>query len=137
MMKRIIAALTLLFALASPAWAEEPLEFIEEFKQSLDAPYRLFPTTNINTLIALQTSSGRLYQIHPGIGESAVQGAITINDKDLTPEGSDSESNRFTLYPTSNIYSFILVDQLIGRFWRVQWNYEKDKRFIQFLYLLE
>ena len=136
-MKRILTALTLSITLASPASAEKPVQFIESFQQSLDAPYRLFNTTNINTLIALETSTGKLYQIHPGIGENAVQAAITINDKDLTPEGSDSESNRFTLYPTANIYSFILVDQRIGRFWRVQWNYEKDKRFIQFLYLLE
>ena len=136
-MKRILTALTLSIALATPAWAEKPVEFIESFQQSLNAPYRLFNTTNINTLIALETSTGKLYQIHSGIGENAVQGIIPINEKDLTPEGSEPESNRFTLYPTPNIYSFILVDQLIGRFWRVQWNYERDKRFIEFLYLLE
>ena len=135
-MKKLLAILSVVL-FANQACAEEPVEFIESFQQSINAPYRLFNTTNVNTLIALETSTGKLYQIHPGIGENAAQGILVLNEEDLTPEGSESESNRFTLYPTPNIFSFILVDQLIGRFWRVQWNYEKDKRFIQFLYLLE
>ena len=129
-MKKLLAILSVVL-FANPASADEPVEFIESFQQSLDAPYRLFNTANVNTLIVLETSTGKLYQIHPGIGENSVQGYYPINEKDLTPEGSESESNRFTLYPTLNIYSFVLVDQLVGRFWRVQWNYEYEKRFIQ------
>ena len=128
---RLAIAILSVVLFANQASAEERVEFIESFQQSLDAPYRLFNTTNVNTLIALETSTGKLYQIHPGIGENAAEGIIAINEEDLTPEGSESESNRFTLYPTPNIYSFILVDQLAGRFWRVQWNYEYEKRFIK------
>ena len=129
-MKKLLAILIVVL-FANPASADEPVEFIESFQQSLNAPYRLFNTTNVNTLIVLETSTGKLYQIHPGIGENSVMGYYPINEKDLTPEGSESESNRFTLYPTPNIYSFVLVDQLVGRFWRVKWNYEYEKRFIQ------
>tara|TARA_B110000902_G_scaffold202997_1_gene230645 strand:- start:316 stop:900 length:585 start_codon:yes stop_codon:yes gene_type:complete len=37
-------------------------------------------------------------------------------------------NGRFFLYPTTNIYNFILLDQIDGRTWQVQWNIDKDKR---------
>ncbi|MDR0660360.1 MAG: hypothetical protein LBG19_06065 [Prevotellaceae bacterium] len=43
----------------------------------------------------------------------------------------DKEVNgRFTLYPTQNIYSFILLDQLDGRTWQVQWSIESKNRIV-------
>ena len=45
--------------------------------------------------------------------------------------GEDNAQNgRFTLYPTNNIYNFILLDQIDGRVWQVQWSIEKDKRLV-------
>lgn len=29
---------------------------------------------------------------------------------------------RFTLYPTQNVFTFILLDQIDGRMWQVQWS---------------
>ena len=40
------------------------------------------------------------------------------------------ENDRFTLYPTQNNYTFILLDQLDGRNWQVQWSIEEEDRFI-------
>ena len=37
---------------------------------------------------------------------------------------------RFTLYPTSNTYTFIMVDQIDGHTFQVQWNGEKEHRFV-------
>lgn len=37
-------------------------------------------------------------------------------------------SGRFTLYPTQNIYTFILLDQLGGKTWQVQWSTEAKNR---------
>jgi len=37
-------------------------------------------------------------------------------------------NGRFFLYPTQNMYNFILLDQIDGRTWQVQWNIDKDKR---------
>jgi hypothetical protein len=45
--------------------------------------------------------------------------------------GVDKESNdRFTLYATKNIYNFILLDQLDGKVWQVQWSTEIKNRMI-------
>ena len=49
----------------------------------------------------------------------------------LTLVTVDMEMNgRFTLYPTQNMYTFILLDQLDGRTWQVQWSIEPENRFI-------
>lgn len=122
------------FPLAS--FAQDSMEVREWYRQDISAPYRLFDTTNINTLIALETSTGRVYQVHPGIGEDATKGIIAINSTDLSPDDASILENRFTLYPTKNIYTFILVDQRVGRFWSVQWNYDENKRFINSLNFL-
>ena len=43
----------------------------------------------------------------------------------------DKEVNgRFTLYSTQNVYTFILLDQLDGKMWQVQWSMEAKYRFI-------
>ena len=44
----------------------------------------------------------------------------------------DMEVNdRFTLYSTENMYSFILIDQLDGKTWQVEWSAgAKNKRVI-------
>ena len=130
----LTAAFCLLIPLAS--FAQDPVEVRDWYRQEISVPYRLFDTTNINTLLALETSSGRVYQIHPGIGENAIKGIIAINSVDLSPESASISDNRFTLYPTKNIFTFILVDQQNGRFWSVQWNYENEKRFINQLHFV-
>ncbi len=38
--------------------------------------------------------------------------------------------NRFTLYSTQNIWTFILFDQIDGKSWQVQWNQEPENRAI-------
>ena len=41
-----------------------------------------------------------------------------------------AQNGRFFLYPTKNIYNFILLDQIDGRTWQVQWSYDENKRII-------
>lgn len=39
-------------------------------------------------------------------------------------------NGRFTLNSTQNIYTFILLDQLEGKMWQVQWSMEIKNRII-------
>ena len=43
-------------------------------------------------------------------------------------------NGRFFLCPTTNIYNFILLDQIDGRTWQVQWNTEKSDRVVKRIY---
>ena len=135
-MMKIFSSVAFLSLLPVASLADEPVEVRNWFQQDISVPYRLFNTENINTLIALETSTGRVYQVHPGIGADSTQGVIAINDLNLAPSGEPLSEGRFTLYPTSNIFSFVLLDQISGAMWFIQWNYENNRRFIQRLPLL-
>jgi hypothetical protein len=94
--------------------------------------YQLFPTQNYWTFIKLDTRNGIIKQVHFTI-KDGYQGELTINSTPLV--WTDEEINgRFTLYPTENMYNFILLDQINGKTWQVQWNNEVNKRFISRIY---
>ena len=45
-----------------------------------------------------------------------------------------AQNGRFKLYPTGNIYNFIMVDVIDGRTWQVQWNIDDNKRLVYRIY---
>lgn len=90
--------------------------------------YRLFKTTNRWTFLKLDTQNGRIWQVQYDIeGENRFETELNY----LYLANIDEKvNNRFTLYPTQNMWTFILLDQLDGRMWQVQWSMEADQRFI-------
>ena len=103
-------------------------------EQDIKVPYRVFDTKNMHTKIALNTINGKVYQVHFATKSDQFSGILSINEDSLLAE-YPSQIGRFTLYETDNMYSFILVDQINGRFWQAQWSHDKDTRFIQPLLL--
>ena len=55
------------------------------------------------------------------------RGEVILNDNAIVT-GDAAENGRFTLYPTKNMFNFILLDQIDGNMWQVQWSMEDDKR---------
>lgn len=96
--------------------------------QEAVVPYRLFKTTNMWNFIQLETATGRMWQIQYDI-QGDKRGSVVINDENLS-ENKKSIVGRFTLYATDNMWTFILLDQIDGDTWQVQWSLEEDKRFI-------
>ena len=113
----LVVAVTLLFA--SLALADEPRP---EPTQNPYAPYRLFNTKNIFMFLKLDTSDGRVWEVQ--WGDKAHTFIAPINLKALVPDG---KAGRFTLYPTSNIFTFLLLDQETGDAWRIQWGDAADR----------
>ena len=111
---------------------EKQVEKKTEVKQ-LEVPiYKLFPTENTWALIKLNTRNGKIWQLHYSISND-FEGELPINKYSLVLP--DEEINgRFTLYPTPNMYNFILLDQIDGSTWKVQWNNDRDKRFMRRIY---
>jgi hypothetical protein len=99
-------------------------------KQQLEVPtYQLFPTGNNWTFIKLDTRNGKMWQVHFSVSEEGYQGEKDLNPRSLVL--TDEEINgRFTLFSTKNIYNFILLDQLTGKSYQVQWNDEFLNRFV-------
>ena len=49
-------------------------------------------------------------------------------DRKLWPLG---KIGQYKLYPTENMYNFVMVDVIYGHTYQVQWNIDSDKRFVQ------
>jgi len=90
--------------------------------------YRLFATRNMYTFIKLNTRNGQMWQVQWGT-ESKYRFENTLSD--ISRVNKDEEKNgRFFLYPTTNMYNFILLDQIDGRSWQVQWGKEAERMVI-------
>ncbi len=91
------------------------------------AVYRLFSTKNIYTFIKLNTRNGQMWQVQWSTGDNTFQVPLSLTSR----VSSEEEKNgRFFLYPTTNIYNFILLDQIDGRVWQVQWSNELNERLV-------
>jgi hypothetical protein len=92
------------------------------------AVYKLFQTENMWTFIKLNTRNGKMWQVQFDVqGDTRLE--TFLNMIPLVSENNEV-SGRFTLYPTQNIYTFMLLDQLDGKIWQVQWSNEFEKRII-------
>lgn len=88
--------------------------------------YNLYKTDNIYTFLKLDTRTGQIWQVHWSI-EKDGRAVLPLSTEKLSSEAKDG---RFALFPTTNMYNFILLDTTDGRTWQVQWSFEKENRII-------
>ena len=96
---------------------------------SLKQRYKIYQTENTYNLLRLDTKTGIIDQIQWSL-DDGYEGSLPINSDDLT-YGVGYGSGTFELYPTKNIYQFILLNKVDGRVWHVQWGIESNKRWIR------
>ena len=113
---------------------QENNEWLEniEIDLSLKQRYKLYPTENIYTFLQLDTKTGMIEQVQWSL-DSDNEGTFPINREDLT-YGFGFGSGSFELYPTKNMYQFLLLDKTSGRKWHVQWGIGDSKRWIRRIY---
>lgn len=88
--------------------------------------YKLYPTENMWTFLKLDTRTGKIWQVQYSVNSDSY-GEVIVNDWDLT-YGSNEKAGRFELYPTQNMYNFILLDKKEGFVAQVQWSMDADNR---------
>jgi hypothetical protein len=122
--------LTLTFVLFSIfSFAQNPTKQSSIIQQkSENAIYQLFPTQNIWTFIKLDTRNGKMWQVHFSVSDEN-KGELVLNSLPLVSEENETKG-RFTLYPTENMYNFLLLDQINGTVVQVQWSLDAKKRCI-------
>lgn len=98
----------------------------QEIKENVR--YKLFPTENIWTFLKLDTRNGKIWQVQYSINDN-YRGEVNLNEKALVSTDV-AENGRFTLYPTKNMYNFILLDQIDGKMWQVQWSVDEENKMI-------
>lgn len=130
MKKYRISLILVLVTLTS--YSQNQISSITEKKQSESIIYKLFPTTNMWTFIKLNTRTGQLYQVQYHTEDDKRFETYLNSTFRVTPE--NELNGRFTLYSTQNSYNFILLDQIDGRMWQVQWSLDPDKRLVLPIY---
>jgi hypothetical protein len=91
-----------------------------------DLEFRLYPTDNISIFIKLNTSNGQMTQVQYSM-EDSKRIEVILSATSLVKK-EDEVKGRFTLYPTKNIWTFILLDQIGGNTWQVQWSVNPEQR---------
>ena len=88
--------------------------------------YRLFPTEDTWTFIKLNTRTGQMWQVQFDEKEKN-RFETSLNNVSLVEKQKEVD-NRFTLYSTQNLWTFILLDQIDGKTWQVKWSKKPDER---------
>jgi hypothetical protein len=131
-MKRIAFSVIVVFASVT-AFAQSTSQApSQNISTDSSVAYRLFATRNMYTFIKLNTRNGQMWQVQWGT-ESKYQYETILSD--ISRVNKEEEKNgRFFLYPTTNINNFILLDQIDGRVWQVQWSTEVNERLVTRIY---
>ena len=111
--------ITIIFAFIA-SWA------VAQNTTTKDFEFRLYPTDNISIFIKLNTSNGQMTQVQYSM-EDSKRIEVILSSTSLVKKG-DEVNGRFTLYPTKNIWTFILLDQIGGNTWQVQWSVNPEQR---------
>lgn len=92
------------------------------------ARYKLYPTTNMWTFLKLDTRNGRIWQVQWSFEEDK-RFEVALSSYPIAWK-YEEVNGRFILYPTTNNYNFIMLDQINGKTYQVQWSQEPDKRIV-------
>lgn len=96
-----------------------------------DAPtYKLYKTQNMWIFIKLNTQTGRMTLVQYSVNDDTDRGEFDLNIINLAV-GKEKINGRFALMPTENMWNYILLDQIDGDVWQVQWSIEPRNRFVE------
>ena len=89
--------------------------------------YKLYPTRNMWNFLKLDTRNGKISIVQFSVEDNEKQFEYDLSNKALC---DNNAPGRFMLQPTENIYNFIMLDQVSGQTYQVQWSFDEEKRFV-------
>ncbi len=126
---RLFLSLVLMVTFEAVAQGSLPAANGAGLARDCDASFRfcLFETTNMWTFLLLDTATGRVWQNGFSMDETP-NFRLPINLASLLPAGESEQNGRFTLYPTQNMFTFMMLDRKDARIWQLQWSFESENR---------
>ena len=122
-MKKVVILLCFVFCMAASAGAAPSAPD--------NVRYRLFPTQNMWTFLKLDTMTGKIWQVQYSVEGAKYRFETVLNSVDLARRlKQERVVGRFMLYATQNTYNFVLLDQIDGYTYQVQWSGDADQRFV-------
>ena len=127
MKKYVITAIIILLKMNSYSQiqTEKCKDDLYQIQENYIKTYRIFPTKNMSYFIKLNTRTGEMWQIEFDQNNTE-QLETPLNSSALDKEYKEID-NRFTLYPTQNNWTFLLLDQLVGKIWQLNWDTKPEK----------
>lgn len=108
-MKKTVISIIIGLSTIAGAAQSTSIAPVQNISTDSTVEYRLFSTRNMYTFIKLNTRNGQMWQVQWDT-ESKYRFETTLSD--ISRVNKDEEKNgRFFLYPTTNVYNFILLDQ--------------------------
>ena len=122
-MKRLLLVFLLFSFFVSFSYGEPPM-VVAPTSSGINN-FVLYPTTNVYTFLKLDTRNGKIWQVQYSMDENEFE--VVLNNKELVANGKPGQ---FALYPTTNNWTFILLDTVKGATYHVQWSQDADKRIV-------
>lgn len=126
-MKRFLLYFTMCIMMIA-ANAQSSSSKSPKYPDNPNATFQLYPTQNMWNFIKLNTQTGEMWQVQYAINDDENRVSMTLNDVVLISATDKKVNGRFTLYPTDNMYTFLLLDTIDGRVWQVQWSTKASNR---------
>ena len=127
----LILCVLLSFTIKAQTINDNELVRVSNYQSPVPAKFRLYPTSNRFTFLRLNTSTGFIDVVQYSTSDAANTMIYGLSKFALVLDGP---VDRFTLYPTQNIWTFLLLDQVEGRTYQVQWSAEPEKTFVMQIY---
>ncbi len=129
-MKKLMMILMCMMSMTVFAQDKPPVQVATTMIQNQNAKFQLFPTQNIYVFLKLNTATGEITIVQYGMSRDERVEVKLESEVYPLVQPEDEQPGRFFLYPTTNIYNFIMLDQIDGRIWQVQWDTKPDNRII-------
>ena len=106
------------------------LKQLQVFQSQLrEDQFKLYSTKNMYTFLELNTATGQIWIVQWSI-EDDKRFRYVLDTNVRIPKEDEPICGRFSLHPTDNIYNYILLDNINGNCWQVQWSFDEDKRLV-------
>ena len=117
--------------IAASAMAQAQIQFnAVNHETNSTLRYKLYPTFNMWTYLKLDTQTGRVSMLQFSTNSPSEEGEVYIGCPMEIYVGSDAQNGRYELYPTTNLWTFLMIDQINGNTYHIQWS-NKDLQYNQ------
>jgi len=111
---------------------ENDLVRISNYQSPTPAKFRLYPTANRYTYLRLNTTNGFIDIVQYSTTEERERMIYPLSVYPVVMDFFNIGTlDRFTIYPTQNVYNFLLLDQVYGNTYQVQWSQDSTMRGIE------
>ena len=130
-MKKLFILLAAVVMTAAAIVTQEQIKFKDvNHETGSSLRYKLYPTFNMWTYLKLDTRTGRVTMLFFSVDNPNDEGEIYVGIPMEVYTGNEAINGRYELYPPTNLWTFLMIDQINGNTYHIQWS-NKDLKYNQ------